>query len=652
MASGYTSGVTNGSFTIRFYWSSSYNASTNQSTITVMPQVYNTGNYGGDLRACGYNLSGAGIYLNGTRSYAFDATWGTANNLNCSANVNSWTNFPPYSGSIGTMTVTHNANGVATATVRFLGTVVPLNYESYRKGIDTGNQTITITENAASTVTSCSSSVETQGTFSLTMTRKASTNYHVATFKYNNVTTLYTSDRFDTSLSFSVPRSWFTNYSSITSLPITVSIQTYNSGGTAVGSAVTRSLTVTADADMKPSVSAGWASLAPYNTGAVSGITGYVKGYSQAEATFDSTKIDMTDAVGASIASYSVTCQGETDSAPPYLTPLLASTSVSVVCTVTDSRGRTASESFTLTVMDYADPSTTGQEVFRCNALGVADEDGTYLSVKATAIFSSLNSQNVCALTAAYKASGGSYGTATNLTSGTASLLSPVSADTSYTVKITATDTLGNSAVYYATVPTRKWAMKFRSNGRGVAFGKAAETNDLFEVTPDWDVKIGGDLTVLGTINGGGGGGISFDDVYPVGSIYMSVNSTNPGTLFGGTWEQIEDTFLLAAGTTYSAGSTGGEAAHTLTGGELPKTSGEWWMRRMSWGTGSSQSSALFGGASGIASSAAGSGGADSVAYYSGVSRTPDTIKLEFGNDEAHNNMPPYLAVYVWKRTA
>lgn len=492
MASGYTSGVTNGSFTIRFYWSSSYNASTNQSTITVMPQVYNTGNYGGNLRACGYNLSGAGIYLNGTRDYAFDATWGTANNLICAANVNSWTDFPPYSGSISTMTVTHNANGVATATVRFIGTIVPLNFESYRKGIDTGNQTITITENAASTVASCSSSVATQGTFSLTMTRKASTNYHIATFKYNNVTTLYTSGRFDTSLSFAVPRSWFTNYSSITSLPITVSIQTYNSGGTAVGSAVTRSLTVTADAGMKPSVSAGWASLAPYNTGAVSGITGYVKGYSQAEATFDSTKIDMTNAVGASIASYSVTCQGETDSAAPYLTPLLASTSVSVVCTVTDSRGRTASESFTLTVMDYADPSTTGQEVFRCNALGVADEDGTYLSVKATAIFSSLNSQNVCTLTAAYKASGGSYGAATTLTSGTASLLSPVSADASYTVKITATDTLGNSTVYYATVPTRKWAMKFRSNGRGVAFGKAAETDDIFEISADWGLMVEG----------------------------------------------------------------------------------------------------------------------------------------------------------------
>ena len=53
--------------------------------------------------------------------------------------------------------------------------------------------------------------------------------------------------------------------------------------------------------------------------------------------------------------------------------------------------------------------------------------------------------------------------------------------------------------------------------------------------------------------------------VYPIGSIYMSVNATSPASLFGGTWEQIQDRFLLAAGSTYSAGSTGGSATHTHT---------------------------------------------------------------------------------------
>lgn len=58
--------------------------------------------------------------------------------------------------------------------------------------------------------------------------------------------------------------------------------------------------------------------------------------------------------------------------------------------------------------------------------------------------------------------------------------------------------------------------------------------------------------------------------VYPIGSIYMSVNSTSPATLFGGTWEQLEDRFLLGAGSTYTAGASGGEASHVLTESEMP----------------------------------------------------------------------------------
>ena len=58
--------------------------------------------------------------------------------------------------------------------------------------------------------------------------------------------------------------------------------------------------------------------------------------------------------------------------------------------------------------------------------------------------------------------------------------------------------------------------------------------------------------------------------VYPVGSIYWSSNDTDPGTLFGGTWQQIKDMFVLAAGDSYSVNNTGGEKTHTLTIDEMP----------------------------------------------------------------------------------
>ena len=68
---------------------------------------------------------------------------------------------------------------------------------------------------------------------------------------------------------------------------------------------------------------------------------------------------------------------------------------------------------------------------------------------------------------------------------------------------------------------------------------------------------------------------LNIDQVYPVGSIYMSTTNTNPSIIFGGTWEQIKDRFLLSAGDTYEAGSMGGEANHTLTINEMPSHSHE-----------------------------------------------------------------------------
>lgn len=140
--------------------------------------------------------------------------------------------------------------------------------------------------------------------------------------------------------------------------------------------------------------------------------------------------------------------------------------------------------------------------------------------------------------------------------------------------------------------------------------------------------------------------------VYPVGSIYMSVNSTSPATLFGGTWERIQDKFLLSAGSTYSAGATGGEATHILTTGELPShTHGSktltGTLSAYTWDTGS---------ASGIVTketpyknTAMNSGNTVGHNNYT-INATHEHDSV--GSGTAHNNMPPYLAVYVWKRTA
>lgn len=148
-----------------------------------------------------------------------------------------------------------------------------------------------------------------------------------------------------------------------------------------------------------------------------------------------------------------------------------------------------------------------------------------------------------------------------------------------------------------------------------------------------------------------------FDMVYPVGAIYVSVSETDPSVLFGGTWEQIKDTFLLASGNTYSAGETGGEATHTLTENEMPSHkhypegytnpgSESAYLRRFSTNLDHSSDSVAR------TQIATGSSGKYAVtATTSGDLNECDTT-ASTGGSEAHNNMPPYLAVYVWKRTA
>lgn len=122
--------------------------------------------------------------------------------------------------------------------------------------------------------------------------------------------------------------------------------------------------------------------------------------------------------------------------------------------------------------------------------------------------------------------------------------------------------------------------------------------------------------------------------VYPVGSIYLSVSSTDPKTLFGGTWQRIQDRFLLAAGSTYAAGATGGEATHTLTTNEMP----------------AHDHSVKFGGGDADSTIVAGRAYVQSTKWW--WSDASDAITQKSGGGAAHNNMPPYLAVYIWKRTA
>ena len=116
---------------------------------------------------------------------------------------------------------------------------------------------------------------------------------------------------------------------------------------------------------------------------------------------------------------------------------------------------------------------------------------------------------------------------------------------------------------------------------------------------------------------------------YPVGAIYQSTSSTSPASLFGGTWEQITNRFLLSAGSSYTAGNTGGSATVTLTANQMP-----------------AHNHTTYKVANAIINA-----GTGSHVLFAGQDWAQGTIVTNStGGGAAHNNMPPYLVVYAWKR--
>lgn len=337
----------------------------------------------------------------------------------------------------------------------------------------------TATRNA-STIASASSSATTQGSIALSMNR-AGVNYHKATVTAGGAT-LATTAAFVSSVSIPVPRSWFSGYPSATSFTATLTVRSYTTSACteSVGAAVMRSVTIKADSGMAPVLQTGYATASAYNTGAASGLSGYISGYSKATVTLNAAKLDMSAAAGATVSGISVKGGGQTATASPYRTGVLTGTA-SITVTVTDSRGRQGTQTLSVSTLDYAPPKLSGVTVFRCNSGGTADEDGAWVSVKATASCSSLNGQNSVTLAA--------NGTA--LTSGTAKILSAGSADDTVTVTVTATDALGNTAQAQRTVPGRKWAMRFGETGNSVGFGTSPTHDAAVNLREGWDLFFG-----------------------------------------------------------------------------------------------------------------------------------------------------------------
>ena len=479
--------------------------------------------------------------------------------------------------------------------------------------------------------------------------RASSTFTHTLTYSFGRASGTIGSD-LGTSAVWRLPESLAAQIPNDPSGTGTLTCVTY-SGSTLIGSKPI-AFTASVPGSMKPALTNGWAAVSYDNSGTkASGIAAWVQGYSKAKAVFNGSKVTCKQ--GASIAKYAVTYLGKTVEESPYRTETISTTSATVRCTVTDSRGLTAWEDVTVTLESYAPPMLVGASLYRSDGEGTAADSGTHIAGLATAKFSSIGGRNTATTMGYWKSVGGSYGEGVTLPFGAVGLVTgdvEIAADRSYTAKIVVTDSLGNSTEFEENIPTEQVAFHLKEGGKGAAFGKAAEQDELLDVA--WDARFRENVQVDGALQVGGK--TLLDMVYPVGSIYLSVSGTDPQTLFGGTWARLEDVFLLAAGAKHPAGSTGGEEAHTITEGEMPSHGNHLMQGRMyqeladnASNDSSYRSNTLYLGKNAFAST--GNFNRGWKDWNGGEMYPAGTLK---GGGNPHNNMPPYLAVYTWKRTA
>ena len=292
------------------------------------------------------------------------------------------------------------------------------------------------------------------------------------------------------SVSWTPPVSLANQIPSATAGSGTIYCDTY-SGSTLLGTKSV-SITLTVPGSVVPSAGTLSAALAEDTSG-----TGlYVKGMGKAKLTLSG----ASGIYGSSITSYTITGGGWTATNGALTTGTLASAgNITFTATVTDSRGRKASTTRTISVIDYTKPGVAVCDVYRCDADGNRKKAGTYFAVEINASYSAITG-NTLSITARYKKqSESSYGTAANVTNNGKTVLGGgnIGASTTYDVLVTVADKY-NSLPILRTLSTKSVLQSFKRSA-GAAIGKVAELANWLDVA--WDTRIRGNLKVDGTIS-------------------------------------------------------------------------------------------------------------------------------------------------------
>ena len=339
---------------------------------------------------------------------------------------------------------------------------------------------------------------------------------------------------------------------------------------------------------------------------------------------------------GASISRYEATINGTTRTitSPGNIDfgVINSGENLTLSVKVTDSRGNSTTVTKTVVFLAWVLPTAVISLKRKNNY-----ENESYLKVNAT--YSSVDSKNTITIKYQYKkTTDSSYSSLTTISNGATKTIN-LDKNYAWNFKVVLTDKFG-SATYNLTLAKGKFILFVDTKKLSVGVNCFPQNSETLEIN----------------------GKSILDLTYPVGSIYMSVNSTSPATLFGGTWTQLKDRFLIGAGSSYSAGATGGATTVKLSTSHLPKhthsvniTTG--------WAGGHNHSAYFlecrwansYSGSKDFARGASSGGDYNKQITTDGAGSHQHSVSGNTGDggfsNSAFSIMPPYLAVYIWKRT-
>lgn len=457
-------------YRVQISWSvNSQNIANNTSNVTVKAQLVATS---------------SGYYISSTATkYGSLTINGTTYNFTFSAGLSGGQTKTVFTK---TVDIPHNADGSKTFSMSTtLGIKVTLS-GVYWGDVSASGSGVLNSIPRTSSISLSASSINAGSSITVNISRAHDSFTHKVYYSFGSKSVTISTNA-TTSAAYTIPLDHCTVIPNSTSGTATISVDTYN-GSTYIGSA-SKNFTINVPSTVKPTLSS--LSAAVVADGASTSF-GYVKGRSKVKLTING----AAGSQGSTISRYSISGGGFSSSSSSFTTTTLnTSGSITFTATVTDSRGRQSdAKTVTITVNDYAPPVILYPTVYRCDSSGSPQNEGTYIKVSFEYSNASIVNGKVTHKIE-YKASSSTTWTnAGTITSDRGLVFGSggISTSSSYDVRITLQDTISTVTQIF-NVPAAFVTMDFKKGGRGIAIGKASETDNLFDV--------GIDTTVRGQVN-------------------------------------------------------------------------------------------------------------------------------------------------------